>query len=438
MALIHKLRDKSRQLAAAITTYATNSYIEHPTPKSLPPELWLLVFELVIEAYCSPSMPCDYLTFLRIRGYLHLPSMYPPIDEQCCKLRLVCRAFAELLRRYQLVFVMKDDGKGLPPSSKAVYISLYQDGTSSFERIVEEPTRSRRIIAMDVPFKLRHQIYSAQSTGYAKPMSFDLLCANATALRGMRHLTLDTRCVSSKLSSSFWRSLNRAFPELTSLVLRGHNLDSIEDSGTITFTRVEILDLGSAFSPGMLRFPVLRHFACRMPSENNMAIISTAPVVESIIFRWSAWSLRRIPGYPFKPESLLLGLPVALLHNFSNQAPSNPVLHLCIYLETRLKDQRPKAEELIKRAVERLSTVTYFTFDFTKVANWQESRIDKCLSGLHFETLGLVEVPFLRGALCRTFERVQTGPQASSHFSGVQHRWKSLHQFTSRTLRILS
>src|ERR1700689_2633178 len=90
----------------------------------LPAEIWLIIFDTVIEEAIIWLEHCDYTTYPYIQAFISSTHPRNQLYDTYCRLRLVCRRFNALLGdRPSQLFV---DSTPLPllPTTRALYLNL--------------------------------------------------------------------------------------------------------------------------------------------------------------------------------------------------------------------------------------------------------------------------------------------------------------------------
>jgi hypothetical protein len=134
----------------------------------------------------------------------------------------------------------------------------------------------------------------------------------------------------------FWAQLNDAFPLLRRLVLVQHGVSmrpifSVSDDD-FTFRNLELLisGIGIPFVP-QLRFPRLRHIAPDIFSERELEMLTSSPLLESVLFRRFAYN-SRIDLNVF-PHLRYLGVPAWETHAILPAGKDHPLEHLSLRVD---------------------------------------------------------------------------------------------------------
>jgi hypothetical protein len=145
-----------------------------PFDVTLPPELWLIILDMVITSGISLLEQCDHIFFPDIHSHLWSWVLRAPLDNSYGRLRLVCRTFNALLGASPH-YIMESTRDSIPASVRAVYMVEYADQTPSenVRRLLEVPLLCRRLIHLDTLSK---------HSGLPKdmPTPFHLLCENCS------------------------------------------------------------------------------------------------------------------------------------------------------------------------------------------------------------------------------------------------------------------
>ena len=336
-----------------------------PLAAILPPELWLIIFDLVIESGVDLLDDCDFLSFPGVLNRLRYPWTYLPKGIPALRnLRLVCRSWNELLKAPPC-FVMKKPNTPVPGGVRAVYIYPCEESQSYLQRILAEPLKSRRIVILDLP--------GPETFRSRVPFIFDFLCENSHSLPSVRSLTLGLHVhpPSAPRTPRFWMRLNDAFPHLVALVLRGH-LNTLVDntSNPVVFRKLEISDHGMLYPDSSVHFPVLKHAAFDHMYVFQSTGFTGHPLLESLIFR-CIFSEGPKVIWRLVPHLRLIALPSETVNSLASLPPEHPLQHLYIYVESipsnqqHLSDNRRKRElTWLKAIVTRLPTISLITLAY--------------------------------------------------------------------------
>jgi len=156
------------------------------TCQALPPELWIIVLDLAMEADVNPADQCTHWDFLKTSYGLRHFEKYISMFSSYHALRLVCRAFRDLLTSPLWLYMTKEHISGVmqvPLLVRAVYIPVWANSACNFHRIITSRT-PYRIVSLDIQCD-----YITDSSG-RRALSFDSLCRGSDKLTGIRYLAL--------------------------------------------------------------------------------------------------------------------------------------------------------------------------------------------------------------------------------------------------------
>jgi hypothetical protein len=410
----------------------------------LPPELWLIIFELARGTNIGPQQHCNYLTFPLINLHLRRPLEHRfMIHPWPRNFRLICRYFNTLLHKPLSSFFMKDAETSIPTDARALYILSQQTPQACLQRLLAEPSTSNRVVLLNLP---GHE-------GIRSPQTyFDLLCDNSDSLPALRTLTLALRNqdVAAPLVSRFWGRLNNAFPLLTTLVLRGGFPTTYPDAAVV-FENLENLDWDFADPHVSLYFPLLRHVSFGCLSYFALKYLASLPQLESLIIR----NISRGEKFEWSlfPELRLLGLPAQRIDAFPPLPLNHPLQHLYVFVGTRPRDDHNPhlfSYEVgltwIKETLERLPTITRISLWFDKRPPNQFDWISGYFREDDLELLGFTERDFpnpnRENGRHVVFQREKTKPETIMgaeqvlRRSGFRAGWNKFVQSTSRRLHL--
>jgi hypothetical protein len=426
------------------------SFFSHPQysltmlpAERLPPELWLIIFELARGTNIGPQQHCNYLTFPLINLHIRRPSEHRfMIHPWPRNFRLICRYFNTLLQPLSSFF-MKDAETSIPTAARALYILPQQNPQACLQRLLADPSIPNRIVLLNLP---------GYEGSRSPPTYFDLLCDNANSLPALRTLTLALRNphVATPPISRFWGRLDNAFPLLTTLVLRGGFQTTYPDAAVV-FENLEILDWDFADLHASLYFPLLRHVSFGHLYYFELKYLASWPQLESLIIRdingcgQIEWSLF--------PELRLLGLPARRIDAFPPLPPNHPLQHLYVFVGTRPRDDHNPhlfSYEVrltwLKETLERLPTITRITLWFDKRRPNQLDWISGYFHEEDLELLGFTERDFPNPNREHghhvVFQRVRIKPETIMgaelvlRRSGFRAGWNKFVQSASRRLHL--
>jgi hypothetical protein len=250
---------------------------------TLPPELWIMIFDIVIEDGIVRLDQCDRDTF----PYNYV-SLSPGQDRyrfyrSYHRLRLVCRSFNALLgtRPYCDLFTSSFP---LPASIRALRIPAF-DGSNepAFRQLLVDASRCERLVCLEV--------FCYNSTSSNLPNISNLLQAgDGRAFSNVRRLAvsfLENTFLHAEFS--FWTRLRRAFPQLVTLFMEvDEGYLYLDDNTEVTFETLEILHVaGGTGDIGYsdCRFPRLRHAFLGHCSTHKFETFGHSLQLESLLIR---------------------------------------------------------------------------------------------------------------------------------------------------------
>jgi hypothetical protein len=249
---------------------------------TLPSELWLIIFDIVIEEAIISLEHCDYTTFPYIQTFLSSPKHYYQLYESYRRLRLVCRRFNALLGDRPSQSFWDSTEFPLPTSTRALYLNLVVSYAPELHRLLEERSACGRLVCLDVTCVL----FPSPS----QMLLSDFLAASAgQAFPNVRRLSL--RIMKTKhWNFSFWARLHRAFPLLVTLVITAENMShrflslSEMTSEIVTFETVETLYISGTIVYAGCSFPRLRHASIISRDRfSAMRLLKLSPYLESLV-----------------------------------------------------------------------------------------------------------------------------------------------------------
>jgi hypothetical protein len=298
-------------------TFGTIMFTKQLAAGQLPPEIWMIIIDMAVEASIIPDEICTYSNLPRLNQYLH--PYGPPIDHSWAKLRLVCRAFKALAGPAPRGYM---DRKGVLKTARDVYISLPSSVTACMQQLARDAP-NHRIVALTLPYP------DGKDDQYRVMQS---ILQHGPSLPNLRMLTIILR---HDNWSKVWRDLNEAFPSLTSLVVHGKSIPSSAVSyvvDRVVFQHLKMLELHSLLPFVGVEFPALRHVSVGRCSQEEMKAITKWPHLESLILRTMDW--RTEFDWRSFPNLRLLGLPPTHLWIISRCPYEHPLSHLSLYVTT--------------------------------------------------------------------------------------------------------
>jgi hypothetical protein len=409
------------------------------TAEILPPELWIIIFDLVLESGVGLLDLCDPFLVPEVLNRIRNPWRYPPTGIPAIQnLRLVCRNFNALLEPSPY-FAMKHIDTPIT-RARAVYIKPCEEVQMLFHRLIAEPSKSYRIVILDLPGPEYYDSFV--------PEMFDVLCEHSHSLPSVRNLTLP---LGQKVSTvpgvgSFWKRLNNAFPDLVCLVVRCALLSEYPTDSPITFKNLLILDHDNIHPDPLVHFPVLRHAACHSTVWYNLypELISGRRSLETLLIRDACYHGRGF-AWNLVPQLKVFGFPGSAVNRLPGLPVGHPLQHLYLYLDIPRKSEyfhedARKMVELgwLEDILRRFPTIMQITLAYQPSRDSIPVDIWGDFSEQELIRLGLTREYTSSGghnADWRTIlrlSRVDAEPQTK----GFGARWDSLRRFTSSRLRI--
>jgi hypothetical protein len=248
----------------------------------LPTELWLIIFDIVIEEGIIWLDHCDHTSFPHISNSLSSSvSRHHQQYDSYYRLRLVCRKFNSLLgaRPWQSL----SDSASLPflITTRVLYLDLEALSQPHFQRLLPGRSAYGRLVYLDVTCEL------SQSPDRLNLSQF---LHAGQVFSNVQRLTLrlvNRACLQSQVS--FWTRLNRTFPFLVTLAVVTVNIAvaiRLEAGDNVPyFERLEILYLNGEIYYSGCHFPRLRHASVWQCSRPELETLTDSPHLESLLFR---------------------------------------------------------------------------------------------------------------------------------------------------------
>jgi len=344
---------------------------------------------------------------------------------------------------------MKGAKTNIPAGTRALYLSRHyisrqSDSLGCLHRLLEDPFRSRRIVTLDIPCDVDKKTYG--------PLLFEVLVKNSDLLSGVRNLAFDV----VRLSEVLLGAINQAFPALVCLVLRSSlGLDAVMLSGravqkrTVTFEKLEILEVEYALLYDGINFPLLRHAALGCCTQKVMGALSRLPLLESLILRKILYEgnqetvhLGSLPklkllGIPVYGENTVVPFPVVPL-------PPDYAHHLCVYVPSSVTGLA--LVEWVKKVPSHFPKLQQISLDLTELALAQRVSVEsafRCIN-LELEPSGLVINHLPPGSSYVVIERIVERPKVSSISEASLTpqsekwlgRWNNFRRTASRRLHL--
>ena len=242
---------------------------------SLPTELWLIIFDIVIEEGIIRLDDCDHMTFPHVEASFSSSAPRYQFYDSYWRLRLVCRGFNILLSNQPWQFFSGSWSLPFPISTRALYVD---HKTLSIQSLSAEMLTFGRIVSLDVEGVALSYFFLQARVGRAFP--------NVQRL----NLKFVNRPY-PPLKGSFWTLLHCLFPCLVTLILLGESRIIVqgvqwkEGDKIIRFERLEILYFSDKVPYLACDFPRLRHASIWGCLLSELKILTRSPHLESLLIR---------------------------------------------------------------------------------------------------------------------------------------------------------
>ena len=359
----------------------------------LPAEIWLMIFDIVIEEAIIWLEHCDYTTYPHIQALLS--STYPrhQLYDSYCRLRLVCRRFNALLGdRPSQSFV---DLTPLPlhPTTRALYFNLDALYAPHFQDLLAEPATYRRLVYLDVTCVVFPILYRTHLS--------DFLAASAgQAFPNVRRLSL--RIVKlywerrDHEEMSFWTRLHRAFPLLVTLVITVDHAHywclTLSEMvwNVVTFEMMETLYLEGTIEYSGCHFPRLRHASITSTDRfSSTKLIEPAPHLECLI------ACPNWPDQPINTRSFShlrsLGIPNSRLHDILPLGRHHPLERLWLVSYAIPDDYREYGP--FKEVLKNMPGISQIIVDLSSVTGKRRKPSIDDFQRMKLDSIGLSIVP---------------------------------------------
>jgi hypothetical protein len=346
---------------------------------ALPTELWIIIFDLVIQDGIIRVDDCDHTKFPYIQSILSSANLRYHSYDSYHRLRLVCRGFRAIL--------------GDPPSqilspSSTLPLSATIDAWpwTDFQLLSAERPLCGRLVYFDVTCGI------IPSLDLPTLFAFLQACAGR-AFPNIQRLTL--RMLNNRGSvweeKSFWVRLHDAFPWLVTLVItqenhRGGDVILAPANGVVLFEWLEILYMGSGISYAGCRFPRLRHASVWSCLSSELRIFTASARLESLLILSAD---RPIINLDLFSRLKLLRIQDAIWYQMVSPEVEHPLEHLWVFIDNQVGHYRT-AMELVKR----LPQISRVTIEFSSSINEQgRTRITEDLQKIDFASIEMMIRP---------------------------------------------
>ncbi|KAG8782879.1 hypothetical protein FRC15_006131 [Serendipita sp. 397] len=246
-----------------------------PHNERLPPELWGIVINFVVDEirhpyrYCTPATFPQYQARFFLAGRLEKDSTL----DDWKSVRLVCRTWKELagsqphakIRRQQL-----ESTTGSLDEVSSIIVNFTATTQAEMRNFLLPPAISSTLTTI---------IFGPDYTQYG----VDILLDNPSAFRTVRCLSLP----SAGFRRQFWQELQDGYPQIVSLTIRNFVGNG---RGRYTFENLEILDV-NAWGIFRLSCPSLKHFSCRYDCSEPVAEFLREHGHQLESFFWDSYSV---------------------------------------------------------------------------------------------------------------------------------------------------
>jgi hypothetical protein len=253
---------------------------------TLPPELWLVILEKVVEGNVVGLGKSDCITFPFIEESLYHGQDRYRLNDSHRRLRLVCRSFNAIVGPTPTCYFSPSSLLPFPSTIRVLIFDVKAMAGAHFRRLLTETSTCDRLACLNVTCTI------AESSDRLN--LFDFICAcEGGAFHNVQRLTL--RIFNNPFwqhEFSFWTRLNHTFPLLVTLVMM---LEYPDYGGSlfltrlthedVTFERLEILYLGGLIPYWGFNLPRLRHVSIETCSELGLEKLTRSPHLESLLIR---------------------------------------------------------------------------------------------------------------------------------------------------------
>jgi hypothetical protein len=375
--------------------------------RALPTELWLIIFDLVIEEGIIGVDKCTYTKFPHIQSILPTAPLRYWFYDSYHQLRLVCWSFRAILSDPHPPSQILSPSSIFPLSTAIRALVLNLDAWSwsgtNFQLPSAELLLRGRLVYLDVTCGLL--------SSSPQPSLSDFLCACAgQAFHKVQRLTLRivNHLSTPHEESAFWARLYDAFPWLVTLVITQENPDGghvMLDAAArvVSFESLKILYLGRAIKYAGCRFPHLRHASIGVCSDAALEILTVSPHLESLLIRSDRNRSDRNRQINVNSCSRLklLGIHAAACDRVNPLKGAHPLEHLWVFIYDRLRDYRS-----LKDLLKRLPRISRVTIELSSSINEKgRIRITQDLKAINLVPIGMNMRPPVHGDSPLVIER---------------------------------
>jgi hypothetical protein len=360
----------------------------------LPAEIWLIIFDTVIEKAIIWLEHCDYATYPHIQTFLSSTQFRHQLYDSYFRLRLVCRRFNALLGDRPSQSFVDSTSFPLPPATRALYMNLDALYAPHFQHLLAEPATYGRLVYLDVTCVVFPILYRTNLSEF-------LAASAGQAFPNVRRLSL--RIVKlywvrrDHEEISFWTRLHRAFPLLVTLVITvdhthyGCLILSEMVWEVVTFEMMETLYLEGTIEYSGCRFPRLRHASITSTDRFSATqLIENSPRLESLIASPN-WPGQRIDARSFS-QLKSLGIPDSRLPEvvpFSHHYPLEQLWLLSYASSDGYGQYGP-----FKRILKKMPGISQIIVDVSPTPGKRRKLCIADFEGMKLDSIGLSVVPF--------------------------------------------
>jgi hypothetical protein len=359
----------------------------------LPSELWLIIFDIVIEEGIVRLDQCDYTTFPHISSSFTTSARSHQFYDSYYRLRLVCRRFNTMLGARPWQSFSDSSSLPFPTTTRSLYLDLKKVLSSHFQRLFAETSTFGRLVSLDVNCGRSPFYFFEASAGRAFPNVKRLILK----IENMPHWPRD---------GQFWSLLYSSFPLLVTFVLLAEywtipeELEWKEGDEIVCFEWLEILYFHDRVPYLGCHFPHLRHASIWACSSRELQILLRSPHLESLLIRSAFVAGLSIIDVTSCLRLKLLGLNYRLFTRVVLLGLYHPVEHIWLYYP--FTDPDPDLfQKLWRTAPKAYRIIVEFT-SYNWEFDWREFHEQL---GRDSDSFGMSMIPSAYGDGCLVFER---------------------------------
>lgn len=292
--------------------------------RALPPEIWIIILDMVIEDSILPSLGCSVFDFPKFVRDCQIDQSRP--NEEWERLRLVCRLWSVLLNPHgasDLPDLLHKPHLRLDSPSRllsAIGVRSFSLADTSEWPIAEFKPYPLNIDILSITRNVVSISIGSSGSFEAKTAFLDFIFSYSVYFPNIRALAIRAW---ESLVPEFWKRLQEAFPRLTALQIQG----PYYAHGEITLPNLEVLILDLVIAPEF-NFPSLKHLWIHNSSAEFPLLFNHGRTLESLVTgsNISQVSLDESFWTSF-PKLQILGGPVSLFQNLCLPPPDHPFDH---------------------------------------------------------------------------------------------------------------